>query len=114
MAKFRKKPVVVEAVQYRAGIEDGWAHLWDDGVVAGFWATKTEADAHPPRVDGRIAGRTVPVIRTLEGLHAISAGDWIITGVKGERYPCKPGIFAATYEPVHPATPSTDDGGEHG
>lgn len=39
-------------------------------------------------------------VETLEGpLHA-SPGDWIITGVKGERYPCKPDVFAATYEPV--------------
>ena len=39
-------------------------------------------------------------IETLEGTHIVSAGDWIITGVAGERYPCKPEIFAATYERV--------------
>jgi hypothetical protein len=39
-------------------------------------------------------------IDTLEGGHIVCPGDWIITGVKGERYPCKPDIFAATYEPV--------------
>ena len=43
----------------------------------------------------------VPVeIVTLEGTMRADPGDWIITGVKGERYPCKPDIFAATYEPV--------------
>lgn len=39
-------------------------------------------------------------IRTLEGHHEVSPGDWIITGVKGERYPCKPDIFELTYEAV--------------
>ena len=39
-------------------------------------------------------------IPTLEGLMSANPGDWIITGIKGERYPCKPDIFAATYEAV--------------
>ena len=39
-------------------------------------------------------------VKTLEGFMRADYGDWIITGVKGERYPCKPDIFAATYEPV--------------
>jgi len=39
-------------------------------------------------------------IETLEGNHHVIAGDWIITGVKGEKYPCKDEIFKATYEPV--------------
>lgn len=39
-------------------------------------------------------------IDTLEGGHIVCPGDWIITGVKGERYPCKPSIFEATYEPM--------------
>jgi hypothetical protein len=39
-------------------------------------------------------------IDTLEGGHIVCPGDWVITGVKGENYPCKPDIFAATYEPV--------------
>jgi hypothetical protein len=39
-------------------------------------------------------------IQTLEGVMVANPGDWIITGVKGERYPCKPDIFEATYEPV--------------
>lgn len=40
------------------------------------------------------------VIETLEGHHEVTPGDWIITGVKGEHYPCKPDIFAATYDPA--------------
>lgn len=39
-------------------------------------------------------------IDTLEGRHEVTPGDWIITGIKGEKYPCKPDTFAATYEPV--------------
>lgn len=39
-------------------------------------------------------------IETLEGTMTANPGDWIITGVKGERYPCKPDIFEATYEPI--------------
>lgn len=42
----------------------------------------------------------ITYIETLEGTMRAEIGDWIITGVKGERYPCKPDIFAATYEPV--------------
>jgi hypothetical protein len=44
--------------------------------------------------------RTPVEISTLEGRMRADPGDWIITGIKGERYPCKPDIFAATYEPV--------------
>ena len=43
------------------------------------------------------------VIRTLEGDHIASPGDWIITGIKGEKYPCKPDIFELTYEAVEDA-----------
>ncbi len=39
-------------------------------------------------------------IHTLEGIHSVINNDWVITGVKGERYPCKPDIFAATYDEV--------------
>jgi hypothetical protein len=46
------------------------------------------------------APRDFGIIETLEGRHIVTPGDWIITGVKGEQYPCKPDIFEATYEPV--------------
>ena len=42
----------------------------------------------------------IPVIDTLEGVSTVSIGDWVIKGVKGEFYPCKPDIFEATYEPA--------------
>jgi hypothetical protein len=52
---------------------------------------------------------------TLEGGHVVTPGDWIITGVQGERYPCKPDIFEATYEPVPPllSTPTAGADDEH-
>lgn len=82
MGTYRKKPVVVEAVQFKAGCQ--MVELIAD-VVAG-------------RVRYTEAGTML--IRTLEGEMLAVPGDWIIRGVKGELYPCKPDIFAATYEEV--------------
>ena len=79
--KYRKKPVVIEAVQFGAG---------DDGPVLAFLEGCT---------GWRMEGRDI-VIPTLEGDHHASPLDWIIKGVKGEYYPCKPDIFEMTYEPV--------------
>jgi len=76
MPKFRKKPVVIEAVQWFPGVDV-------DGVLE---------NENPQEIYG--------VVSTLEGFMKASPGDWIITGVKGEKYPCKPEIFEATYEPV--------------
>ena len=87
MAKFRKKPVVIEAVQFLPSndhafdVPDG-VHLWPD--ERGF----------QPR------DMSWGFIDTLEGRMHVMAGDWIITGIQGEKYPCKPDIFAATYEAV--------------
>lgn len=78
MAKYRKRPVkVVDAEVYHAGLEDGFDFFV--GFAEYQWT---------------------PFINTLEGKHYISKGDYIITGLKGERYPCKPDIFAMTYEKV--------------
>ncbi len=88
--KYRKKPVVVEAEIYKPGMEDGFigAVETNDGLVAKW------------KEDGRLGDYQVPFIRTLEGDSLIAPGDYIITGIKGERYPCKPDIFEATYEVV--------------
>lgn len=86
--KFRKKPVIVDAIQYTPGLEDGYACYEIGGRFVGYY----DKNAALPRVNRK------PAIKTLEGFHEISAGDWIITGVAGERYPCKPEIFAQTYE----------------
>lgn len=91
MPKFRKKPIVVDAVRWFPGSNA-------PGVAEAV-------GGHPEHNDlGEITKESdyhvVGVIQTLEGPMMVSPGDWIITGAKGERYPCKPDIFAATYEPV--------------
>jgi len=78
MAKFKKKPVVIEATQ--------WFKHGDHPKVTIM-----------PRGSESVAYGWV---HTLEGGHIVTPGDWIITGVKGEHYPCKPDIFEATYEPA--------------
>ena len=77
--KYRKKPVVIEAWQFD-GINFPALHpfIWSGGELK---------------------------IATLEGDMLVSPGDWVITGVKGEVYPCKPDIFEATYDPVEQSTP---------
>lgn len=88
MPQFRKKPVVIEAEQYskERHIREGYL---PDGVERVF-ITGEEGEQY----EGK------PCIETLEGRLYVSDGDWIITGVNGERYPCKPDIFEATYEPA--------------
>lgn len=81
MSKFRKKPVVIEAEFYEG----------DDEAVA---RVRTFVGKE---LDGN--GRDL-FIPTLEGTMVVSPGDWVIKGVKGEFYPCKPDIFDATYEAV--------------
>jgi hypothetical protein len=95
--KFRKKRVTIDAVQYTKGMEDAWAWLSGDGGHR-FYSTQEEAFA--ACTNEHLRKNIVPIIKTLEGFHEISPGDWIITGVKGERYPCKPDIFEMTYEPI--------------
>ena len=78
--KYRKKPVVIEATQ--------WMRHGDHPMVETI---------SPDSLNGWI--------QTLEGGHIVSPGDYIITGVKGEHYPCKPDIFWRTYELAEEAKP---------
>lgn len=89
MAKFRKKPVVIEA--HRIG-DDGWPDSIWQGV------NENKIILHLDTVNKKTVGY-VDIV-TLEGTMHGEIGDWIIRGVKGEFYPCKPDIFAATYEEV--------------
>lgn len=89
--KFRKKPVVIEAMQFDGTVDSAnrireWARK-PDGMSAECGRSTHGAQC----LDLRIA--------TLEGTMRADSGDWIIRGVKGEFYPCKPDIFSATYEP---------------
>jgi hypothetical protein len=84
VAKYRKLPVVIEAIQY----EDTFSFClkineWTGSVIDPIWVNPGEC-----------------FIRTFEGNIKVSEGDWIIKGVNGEFYPCKPEIFAKTYEVV--------------
>ncbi len=89
MIKFRKKPVIIEAVEYAGS---GNLRLRYVGNVPDWlWEAFENGIAENRR--GEL------VIKTLEGEHHVSPGDWIIRGVKGELYACKPDIFEATYEP---------------
>ena len=87
--KFRKRPVEIEAVRYTGDNADD--------VKAFIGHATVEQKALPGPGRGMTEGI---VIRTLEGDMKASVGDWIIRGVQGEFYPCKPDIFEATYEPV--------------
>jgi hypothetical protein len=119
--KFRKKPVVIEATQWfkngdhpqdyarpQQGFQNGRlvsipgehrkAHGWEGDVVRYY---------RDPQISGElkcsICGNKYHDhgwIDTLEGGHIVCPGDWIITGVKGEHYPCKPDIFEMTYERI--------------
>jgi hypothetical protein len=86
--KYRKKPVVIEATQ--------WFKMGDHPMVH-----KPTATVHSEweRRQGLPAG-SIGEINTLEGSLLVTPGDWIITGVKCEHYPCKPDIFEMTYEEV--------------
>jgi hypothetical protein len=104
MNKYRKKPVVIEAVQLRW---DNWSEMCEhagvgkltDGKPEGCFVTDdgvVTQDASTNRM-----GLQIP---TFEGLMLGVQNDYIIRGVKGELYPCKPDIFEVTYEPVEEET----------
>lgn len=92
--KYRKKPVVIEAHQITH--EVAVAHLIDRAPLP-FGLRSSFASYHPLT---RKVHKIDVVIKTLEGTMHAQLDDWIIKGVKGELYPCKPDIFAATYEAV--------------
>ena len=92
MAKFRKKPVVIEAIQW-----DGM-NLHD---IIAFVGNALEYEIYDAAWEAGVGAPCVRMkIKTLEGDHECKEGDFIIKGVQGEFYPCKPDIFAQTYEPV--------------
>ena len=119
MAKFRKKPVVIDATQW---FKNG-DHPLDYSRIHSGYENSELRQFHPaerkdrgwegdvvryfrhPDADGQSVCKHCENIMhvhgwidTLEGGHIVCPGDWIITGVKGEHYPCKPDIFNATYE----------------
>ena len=83
MAKYKKKPVVIEAIQWNG-------NNYDELTEFGCMFEKT----------GNHVSTGDIIIPTLEGDHTARVGWWIIKGVQGEFYPCKPDIFEQTYEAV--------------
>lgn len=83
MAKYKKKPIIIDAVQWD-GTEESFRQVLD--------MNRTESFCHYIREEGMIA------IETLEGIMYAMPNDWIIKGINGEFYPCKPDIFEETYE----------------
>ena len=87
MGKFRKKQIVIEAIQYNG---DNKREIIDF----------TEGNAYTNTCHSHLT------INTLEGHHRADVGDWIIKGIAGEFYPCKPDIFAKTYDEVKGDNPN--------
>ncbi len=91
--KYRKKPVVIEAIQWTGKNFDECMNFIGEDYGNKFNYENAEESATET---GKI------LIDTLEGMITASKGDFIIKGVKGEFYPCKPDIFQQTYEPIEP------------
>lgn len=90
MAKFRKKPVVIEAFQINENSEHEIIK-WSNGAVYSSPVLEP-TEINPTGIYWQI--------KTLEGIMTAIVGDWIIRGINGEYYPCKPDIFEKTYEKV--------------
>ncbi|WP_287461199.1 hypothetical protein [Sphingomonas sp.] len=116
--QFRKRPVVIEAVRFDGieNVDDGREPMFDGSFIAPDWllVALAGAEGHPGSAWTACAtpeSKTLDclAIGTLEGNHIAMPGDWIIRGVKGELYPCKPDIFAATYEPAALTPPAAPE-----
>lgn len=97
MPTFKKKPKVVDAVRY-LGCGNVENHATPEWLFEAL-----ESGTVKVGEDGSM------IIETLEGQMTVSDGDWIIRGLKGELYPCKPDIFAETYEPTEEKQESDQD-----
>ena len=116
--RYRKRPVEIEAEQYRAGLEDGFVIEHDPTLFADItgryiardmlqleqaeYATPFYSLANLQEIaiaEPEYLDELSPFIHTLVGRHLISPGDWIITDA-GARYPCRPDIFELTYQAI--------------
>lgn len=97
MPFFRKKPVVIEAEQFTQAVLE--AYFFEGGELPkGLCVTSSTIHPGDRKIWSFRAG-----VKTLEGFMQAEIGDWIVKGIKGEFYPCKPEIFAATYDAVEAA-----------
>jgi hypothetical protein len=88
---FRKKPVVIQAIQWTGRNQ---SEISEFATVNACFFDQVDSDGSNRKIDANLE------IATIEGNLTASVGDWIIKGIKGEFYPCKPDIFEATYEAV--------------
>ena len=88
--KFRKKPVVIEAMRFDGTSTGAWEIVRWAGPTSNVEHIQTSNRDHPHVIR----------IETFERIHRAMKGDWVIKGIKGVFYPCKPDIFEATYEAV--------------
>lgn len=100
--RFTKKPVTISAVQFTEALRDS---IVLDGVPCPAGVKRGATNWH--QKDRKVWSANF-YIETLEGRMRVDLDDWIITGVQGEHYPCKPDIFAATYEPAGAANPTPE------
>ena len=115
-ARFRKKPVEIDAINF-----DGTAERGAE-IILWVYQNGGSAEYHPFLADHFKGDPKVymahpdPYMRivTLEGTMVASKGDWVIRGVQGEFYPCKPDIFEATYERVHSESSAPSPTGRNG
>lgn len=109
--RYRKKPIVIDAVLWLKNGDHPKDHVWRiyedtgicpeqprEGLIVRYFR-RPDVDGLSPCKHCALKMHTHGWIDTLEGGHIVCPGDMIITGVKGEVYPCKPDIFNATYDP---------------
>ena len=101
MAKYRKKPVIIDAWQFNGWEGKSNHETWSDDVPD--WIVEAEVIhgmAQPGQVRRVVTSGNIQTLEiyTAEGIMTAQVADWIIRGVQGELYPCKPDIFAQTYE----------------
>jgi hypothetical protein len=94
--KFRRKPIAIEAVQLTWQNWSDVCELDGQNRIRGCYVASDGTPRDTPDEQDTIGAK----IQTLEGEMFAREGDWIIKGIKGELYPCKPDIFAATYEAI--------------
>ena len=94
MPKYRKKPVVIDAMKWDGSDHRGMFKFLDGDFKSHLATYGNNFYIDHSKVYGGL------IIKTLEGEHIATIGDYIIKGVQGELYPCKPDIFELTYEPI--------------
>lgn len=106
--KYRKRPVIIEAMELRGdNLESVIEWCGGEWLALSAWPSQVHLATYE-----RKGQRYIPalLIHTLEGDHEARGGDFIIKGVAGEFYPCKPDIFAQTYELAEPGEKVTPNG----